>query len=161
VSAYDIDVEVDNPTKARLALAYRNLSGQDHSLKDIVTLDELVRLFFFFFSICIRAESLFLTRFFDKIAREAGSIRGAKLRRDFLAAFADSPVDFLRSWLDSQARDLDLVLGGDRASLATSAGDDVWRNEERRKAAFYTGDWVKDSVNVHQERQQNARAVAR
>jgi SWI/SNF-related matrix-associated actin-dependent regulator of chromatin subfamily D len=92
-----------------------------------------------------------------QIAREAGTIRNGKLRRDFLTAFAESPVDFLRGWLDSQAHDLDLVLGGDRAGLATSAGDDVWKSDQRRKAPFYANEWIKDSINVHQERQQNSR----
>jgi hypothetical protein len=33
---------MDNPTKARLAFAYRNLSGHDQSLKEIISLDEQV-----------------------------------------------------------------------------------------------------------------------
>ncbi|CAG8517920.1 18231_t:CDS:10 [Acaulospora morrowiae] len=77
--AYDIEVEVEDPNKARLAaIATTNMTNQ----KEIQNLD-------------------------DKIVQCVQSINNSKTKRDFLLNFASSPVEFINKWIASQSLNLE------------------------------------------------------
>ncbi|CAG8492347.1 1616_t:CDS:2 [Diversispora eburnea] len=76
--AYDIEVEIDDPNKAKLTSIVTNVVNQ----KEIQILD-------------------------DKIVQCVQSINNSKTKRDFLLNFANSPVEFINKWVASQSRDLE------------------------------------------------------
>lgn len=86
-----------------------------------------------------------------QIALDAVAIRNADQKRTFLIAFASNPVTTIQSYLASQARDLDLVLGHDRAHQASIGGGATWR-EEIRRADLWNGEWVKEGASVFASR---------
>jgi hypothetical protein len=96
---------------------------------------------------------LTLPRLTPQLALDASSARTSYLKRTFLTAFASSPSSFLQKWLSSQSRDLDLILGGDRASQSSLGGGATWR-EEIRHADVWEGEWVKEGASVLSTRKQ-------
>jgi hypothetical protein len=88
-----------------------------------------------------------LTR--TQIAQASASLHTHALARDFLATFAQSPQAHLRSWLASQSRDLDIVLGAQIAGAAAGGGAGVGAgigDEEMRRAETFKGKWVDEAV---------------
>lgn len=83
---------------------------------------------------------------------DAVSVKNAELKRTFLTAFASDPVKTMESYVASQAKDLDLIVGQDRASHAAIGGGPAWR-EEIRRSDLWEGDWVKEGVSVFGSRQ--------
>lgn len=59
----------------------------------------------------------------------------SRLRRDFMLEFSKSPVDFVKTWIASQTRDLETLMGEHR--LAT---------KEIQSSDFYKQNWVKEAV---------------
>ncbi|KAI8822160.1 SWI/SNF-related matrix-associated actin-dependent regulator of chromatin subfamily D member 1 [Fimicolochytrium jonesii] len=80
----------------------------------------------------------------EKITSLIQSINHCKLKRDFMLAFADNPVDFLDRWVASQSRDLETVLG-----------DSHFNMEEIRRSDFYDKEIVHQAV-FHHLRQKDA-----
>ncbi|CAJ0851744.1 15985_t:CDS:10, partial [Entrophospora sp. SA101] len=76
--AYDIQVEIDDPNKIRLAAIASNTLNQ----KEVQSIDE-------------------------KIVQCIQSINNSKAKRDFLLNFANSPIEFINKWIASQSRDLE------------------------------------------------------
>ncbi|RKO97553.1 hypothetical protein CXG81DRAFT_10939 [Caulochytrium protostelioides] len=96
--AYDLDVELDDPQRAqRRRVAF----GAGPVAQDLAALD-------------------------DKMVALVAQLHQAKLKRDFMALFADNPVAFLNQWMASQRCDLDAVLGDTRI-----------HPEDTRHAAFF------------------------
>ncbi|KAI9351770.1 hypothetical protein DFJ73DRAFT_830809 [Zopfochytrium polystomum] len=62
-------------------------------------------------------------------------IHHAKLKRDFMLAYAKDPVNFINKWIASQSRDLEMILGNSRVNL-----------EEMRRSDFYKKPWVEEAV---------------
>lgn len=121
------------------------LNAPSDRLREVLALDEKVR---------PRTpppnlpSALFLTcSRLSQIALDATSIKQAQQKRTFLAAFASSPTEFLSSFLASQSRDLELILGGDRATQAAIGGGSTWR-EEIRSSDVWQGEWVKEGASV-------------
>ena len=85
----------------------------------------------------------------DKIAQAAATIRNRASARDFLAAFAKDPQGHLRTWIASQARDLDAILGN---NPVPGAGGSVssFTAEEMRRAETFRGAWVDEAVIVNE-----------
>lgn len=85
----------------------------------------------------------------DKIAQAAATIRNRASARDFLAAFAKDPQGHLRTWIASQARDLDAILGN---NPVPGAGGSVssFTAEEMRRAETFKGAWVDEAVIVNE-----------
>jgi SWI/SNF-related matrix-associated actin-dependent regulator of chromatin subfamily D len=96
-----------------------------------------------------------------QIMQHAQSIQNAQTKLTFLRSFADDPAAFIDTWLASQARDLDAVLGGSEAAvlgpgghggLAEDLGGNVRRvrAEELRRSEFFQLPWVEEAVAVQE-----------
>lgn len=69
------------------------------------------------------------------IANACAQIRDVKARRDFLAAFAHDPKQFIAQWLQSQSTDLDEIINnhGTAGSLFSTPAEDM------RHSQFWRG----------------------
>ena len=74
----------------------------------------------------------------------AQQIHNSTLKRDFLTAFSSDPANFIQTWLASQSRDLESVLGS-----GPSEGRTV-REEELKRSEFFTLPWVEEAVAVQE-----------
>ncbi|RUS30535.1 hypothetical protein BC938DRAFT_479278 [Jimgerdemannia flammicorona] len=106
--AYDIDIEVDDAIRAKMASVVASTATQ----KEIMTLDE-------------------------KIVQCVQSVNNSKIKRDFLLQFATSPVDFINKWVASQARDLEIILGESRVNLEEMRRTDFYRQDWVKEAVFH------------------------
>ncbi|KAG8958333.1 SWI/SNF complex component snf12 [Tulasnella sp. 408] len=77
----------------------------------------------------------------DEMAQAAQSIRNSKLKRDFLTSFAEDPQRFIQTWIASQSRDLEVILGDDGRGV---------RDEDLRRSDFFRLPWVKEAVQVYE-----------
>lgn len=93
-----------------------------------------------------------LTKLDDEIALHAQSLNNAHLKRTFLRAFADDPANFIQTWLASQSRDLEAVLGS-----GPSEGASV-RQEDLKRSEFFRLPWVEEAVAVQEGMRLAARA---
>jgi SWI/SNF-related matrix-associated actin-dependent regulator of chromatin subfamily D len=73
-----------------------------------------------------------------KISRLAQSLSNSHLKRAFLQSFADDPAQFIQTWIESQSRDLETILGS-----GPSEGMTV-RQEELRRSEFFQLPWVEE-----------------
>ncbi|KAJ3090497.1 SWI SNF, matrix associated, actin dependent regulator of chromatin, sub d, member 1 [Quaeritorhiza haematococci] len=105
--AYDIEVEVDDPVRQQLQSA---ITENPNLQREITMLD-------------------------DKIVALVHAINESKLKRDFMLSFAKDPVGFINSWVASQSRDLELILGDMRVNM-----------EETRRSDFFKQPWVQEAV---------------
>lgn len=81
-----------------------------------------------------------------KIALLAQSLHNSHLKRTFLQSFADDPAKFIQTWLESQSRDLESVLGAGASEGLTL------RQEELRRSEFFRLPWVEEVCNKHVSR---------
>ncbi|KAI9189783.1 SWI/SNF and RSC complex subunit Ssr3 [Blastocladiella emersonii ATCC 22665] len=104
---YDVEVELDDvQTKSKL---HAILTATDNQ-REIAELDA-------------------------QISAAIVSLNNHRLKRDFMLAFAKDPVGFLNRFVESQSRDLQIIL----------AGTSVNRSDARR-ADFYRQPWVRDAI---------------
>lgn len=71
----------------------------------------------------------------EEISQSAVAVRNAVIKRDFLDEFSQDSAAFIKNWINSQSRDLDLILGTEHANVPL---------EEMRRADFYRRDWVQE-----------------
>ncbi|KAI9207962.1 SWI/SNF and RSC complex subunit Ssr3 [Polychytrium aggregatum] len=76
-----------------------------------------------------------LEQYDDQIINLVQHINQAKMKRDFMAAFAKDPCTFINHWMASQSRDLETILGDNRVS-----------QEEMRRSAFYKDGWTQEAI---------------
>jgi len=60
------------------------------------------------------------------------------MKRTFLETFANDPAQFIQTWLESQSRDLECILGS-----GPSEGQTV-RQEELKRSEFFQLPWVEE-----------------
>lgn len=60
------------------------------------------------------------------------------MKRTFLESFANDPAQFIQTWLESQSRDLECILGS-----GPSEGQTV-RQEELKRSEFFQLPWVEE-----------------
>ena len=60
------------------------------------------------------------------------------MKRTFLESFAKDPSQFIRTWLESQSRDLESILGNGAMESLTI------RQEELRRSEFFQLPWVEE-----------------
>lgn len=104
--AYDMDVELDSVVRQKMM----NVVAATQTQKDILGLD-------------------------DKIVQCVQSINNSKIKRDFLTQFSRNPIEFINKWINSQAKDLEAILGETKVNL-----------EDVRQTDFYKQPWVKEAV---------------
>jgi SWI/SNF-related matrix-associated actin-dependent regulator of chromatin subfamily D len=80
--------------------------------------------------------SLFPTNF--QIVLRAQSLHNSYLKRTFLQSFAEDPAKFIQTWLESQSRDLETILGSGPSDGLTI------RQEELRRSEFFQLPWVEE-----------------
>ncbi|KAI0944266.1 hypothetical protein AcW1_002018 [Taiwanofungus camphoratus] len=85
-----------------------------------------------------------LVKLDEEIALHVQSLNNAHLKRTFLRAFANDPRQFIQTWLASQARDLENVLGSGPSEGATVRLEDLKRSE------FFRLPWVEEAVAVQE-----------
>ncbi|KAI0753690.1 SWI/SNF complex 60 kDa subunit [Fomes fomentarius] len=85
-----------------------------------------------------------LTKLDEEIALHVQSLNNAHQKRMFLRAFADDPRGFVQTWLASQSRDLESVLGSGPSEGATVRQEDLKRSE------FFRLPWVEEAVAIQE-----------
>ncbi|PCH42853.1 SWI/SNF complex 60 kDa subunit [Wolfiporia cocos MD-104 SS10] len=125
-AAWDVEVRLDDSAlKARMHHAMLQVSSE--TIREMSKLD-------------------------DEIAEHVQSLNNAHLKRTFLRAFADDPQMFITTWLASQSRDLESVLGSGPSEGATV------RQEDLRRSEFFRLPWVEEAVAVQDGLRLAARA---
>ncbi|KAF7356779.1 SWI/SNF and RSC complexes subunit ssr3 [Mycena venus] len=79
-----------------------------------------------------------------QIATLAQSLHNSHLKRTFLQSFARDPAQFIQTWLESQSRDLETVLGSGPTDGLTI------RQEELKRSEFFRLPWVEEAVSVQE-----------
>ncbi|KAJ7043386.1 SWI/SNF complex protein [Mycena alexandri] len=85
-----------------------------------------------------------LAKIDDEIATQAQSLHNSHLKRTFLQSFARDPAQFIQTWLESQSRDLETVLGSGPTDGLTI------RQEELKRSEFFRLPWVEEAVSVQE-----------
>ncbi|KAJ7432627.1 SWI/SNF complex protein [Mycena galericulata] len=85
-----------------------------------------------------------LARIDEEIATLAQSLHNSHLKRTFLQSFARDPAQFIQTWLESQSRDLETVLGSGPTDGLTI------RQEELKRSEFFRLPWVEEAVAVQE-----------
>lgn len=100
-TVYDIQVAVDDPLRAKLVEMINNPTyGQ--SLREIRELD-------------------------GDLATLVMAISSSKAKHSFFMSLGDDPVTYLRNWLSSQKRDLEVIMGEAPRGGGEDAGSSEWR----------------------------------
>ena len=74
----------------------------------------------------------------NQIALLAQSLHNSHMKRTFLESFAKDPSQFIQTWLESQSRDLESILGNGPMEGLTI------RQEELRRSEFFQLPWVEE-----------------
>lgn len=124
-TVYDIQVLVDDPLRSTMQPLINN-SQYASMLKDVTVLDE-------------------------QLARLIQATAVSKAKHSFFTSLSEDPATFVKSWLSSQKRDLDVILG----EAGKGGGDALAADEWRRGGAnsVWTTQNARESVNVLLSRQ--------
>ncbi|ODA81509.1 hypothetical protein RJ55_00008 [Drechmeria coniospora] len=124
-TVYDVQVLVDDPLHVELQPLINN-ARHANVLKEVSALDE-------------------------QLANLVQDIAGSKAKHSFFTSLSENPAPFLNSWLSSQKRDLEVVMG----EASREDGEGAYGNEWRKGGAG--GVWAtqnaRESVNVLLSRQ--------
>ncbi|KAG9312916.1 SWI/SNF complex 60 kDa subunit [Chiua virens] len=132
-TAWDIEVKMEDTTvKNRMAVI---VQSSKESVQDLGKLDEEVC-----YSNMLRQFDLK----YSQISLLAQSLHNAHTKRVFLQSFAEDPARFIQTWLESQSRDLESVLGSGPSEGATI------RAEELRRSDFFRLPWVEEAVAIQE-----------
>lgn len=121
---YDISVSVEDPLRARL-ISLLNKPEYANMLKDITGMD-------------------------DQLAKIIQAVSVSKAKHTFLNSLANDPANFIRNWLSSQKRDLEVILG-ETANSGENTGGDEWRRGGND--SVWATQNARESVNVLLSRQ--------
>ena len=78
----------------------------------------------------------------QQIAVHTQSLHNSVNKSTFLRSFAQEPAEFIQTWLASQSRDLETVLGSGISDGATIRLEDLKRSE------FFKLPWVEEAVAI-------------
>lgn len=116
-TVYDIQILVDDPLQNSLQPLLNN-PQYANMLKEVNSMD-------------------------DQLARVVQAIAVSKAKHTFLTSLSEDPTNFVRNWLSSQKRDLDVIMG-DSIRLSNEAinspewrrggGDSVWATDNARES---------------------------
>ncbi|KAG5946585.1 hypothetical protein E4U53_006568 [Claviceps sorghi] len=124
-TVYDVQVWVEDPLRISLPPLVNN-AEYAAMLKDISSLDE-------------------------HLARLIQAIAVSKAKHAFFTSLSEDPANFVKNWLSSQKRDLDVILG----DAGRGCGDSLTGDEWRRGGvdSVWTTHNARESVNVLLSRQ--------
>jgi hypothetical protein len=119
-TVYDIQVAVEDPLRATLQPL---LSNPQYAamLRDVTSLD-------------------------DQLARIVQAISLSKAKHTFFTSLQEDPTNFIRNWLSSQKRDLDVIMGESTRGGNDNIGGDEWRRGGRN--SVWATQNARESVNV-------------
>ncbi|KAL2167960.1 hypothetical protein VTG60DRAFT_599 [Thermothelomyces hinnuleus] len=117
---YDVRVAVDDPLRARLLPFIQN-PQYAAMLKEVAGLD-------------------------DQLATLIQAVAHSKAKLDFLTSLSKDPVNFVKGWLSSQKRDLEVIMG----EATRGGGEDATGDEWRRGGpnSVWATQNARESVNV-------------
>ncbi|KAL0470098.1 hypothetical protein QR685DRAFT_442309 [Neurospora intermedia] len=120
---YDILVSVDDPLRSKHLVPFIHNPSYAQTLREIHQLDESL-------AVLIQA------------------VGDSKAKHTFLTSMANDPVGFVKNWLSSQKRDLEVIMG--EATRAGAAAEDPVGDEWRRggKGSVWDTSNARESVNV-------------
>ena len=119
-TVYDVRVTTDDPLKARVVGLIQN-PNYHNSLRQIAQLD-------------------------DSLAVLIQAIQHSKAKHTFYKAMQKDPTNFVKRWMSSQRRDLEVILGeasrgggedGSGPEFAKGGKDGVWDTEVVKEAVRY------------------------
>ncbi|OAA76342.1 SWIB/MDM2 domain protein [Akanthomyces lecanii RCEF 1005] len=121
---YDVQVTIDDPLRASLQGLINNPQYLA-MLKDISGLDE-------------------------QLARLVQAVSASKAKHTFMKSLGDDPATFVKNWLSSQKRDLEVIMGE-----GSNGGDNGYGDEWRRggSSSVWATQTARESVNVLLSRQ--------
>ncbi|KAI9149137.1 SWI/SNF complex protein [Paramyrothecium foliicola] len=117
---YDVQVLVEDPLRVSL-LPLINNPNYATMLKEVMGLD-------------------------DQLAKLVQAIAVSKAKHSFFSSLSEDPTSFIRNWLSSQKRDLEVIMGE-----ATRGGSELATGDEWRlggKSSVWTTQNARESVNV-------------
>ncbi|SPQ20592.1 1f918753-3d5a-4f4c-b6ea-875b2b68815e [Thermothielavioides terrestris] len=117
---YDVRVAVDDPLRAKLLPFIQN-PQYAAMLKDVAVLD-------------------------DQLATLVQAVAHSKAKHTFLTSMARDPVGFVKAWLSSQKRDLEVIMGEATRGGGEDATGDEWRRGGRD--SVWATPNARESVNV-------------
>lgn len=117
---YDVRVAVDDPLRARLMQFIHNPQYVS-MLKEIAGLD-------------------------DKLSLIIQAIADSKSKHSFFESISKDPATFIRNWLSSQKRDLEVIMGEANRGGGEDATGDEWRKGGRDSVWATTN--ARESVSV-------------
>jgi len=85
-----------------------------------------------------------LAKLDDEIALHVQSLHNSHIKRTFLQSFSNDPAQVIQTWLESQSRDLESILGSGPSEGATI------RAEELKRSEFFKLPWVEEAVAVQE-----------
>lgn len=145
--AWDAEIIMEDTSfKSRMNQVIVNTSNE--TARDLVKYDEEVNQPFSFKYL----STIILTH--PQCSILATSIHNSQLKRNFLTDFASNPSHFIQTWLESQSRDLESVLG-----TGPSEGHSV-REEELKRSEFFRLPWVEEAVAIQEGVRLNTKAAA-
>ncbi|KAI5862253.1 hypothetical protein GGS23DRAFT_605830 [Durotheca rogersii] len=100
-TVYDVRVAVDDPLREKM-LSFLSNAGYANMLKEVASLD-------------------------DQLAIIVQAIHVSKAKHAFLKSMSEDPATFVRDWLSSQKRDLDVIMGEAMRGEGEDATGDEWR----------------------------------
>lgn len=119
-TVYDVQVSIEDTSRAAL-LPLINNPQYAAMLKDVTGLDE-------------------------QLARLVQAISVSKAKQSFFTSLSTDPATFVRNWLSSQKRDLDVIMGESSRGGGENASGDEWRRGG--KDGVWATDNARESVNV-------------
>jgi SWI/SNF-related matrix-associated actin-dependent regulator of chromatin subfamily D len=117
---YDIRVAVDDPLRVKLYPFITNPSFVG-MLREVNTLDK-------------------------NLALLVQAVQESKAKHSFFKSLAEDPTNFIRNWLSSQKRDLEIIMGEAPRGGGEDASGDEWR--KGGKDSVWTTSNARESVNV-------------
>ncbi|KZF25261.1 putative SWI-SNF complex subunit [Xylona heveae TC161] len=124
-TVYDVRVPLDDPLRAQM-IALTTNPAYPATLRSIASLD-------------------------DQLALIIQALAHSKAKHGFFTAMAADPAAFVRRWVSSQQRDLQVILGEATRGIGAGAADDAYASDEFRRggqAGVWGSDGVRESVGL-------------
>jgi len=95
-----------------------------------------------------------LSKLDEECAMLAQSLHNSHVKRTFLQSFAEDPALFIQTWLESQSRDLENIIGSGPTEGLTV------RQEELKRSEFFRLPWVEEAVAIQEGMRLAAKGMA-
>lgn len=119
-TVYDVRVAVDDPLREKMSSFLSN-AGFASMLKEVATLD-------------------------DQLATIVQAVHFSKAKHGFLTTLSEDPATFVKNWLSSQKRDLEVIMGEAMRGGGEDASGDEWR--KGGKESVWSTVNAKESVSM-------------